>query len=620
MTTMMKHISIGVARLVAVVAVALACCALVFPITSAHAQEEDHPTDVYLLVAPYLTWDAIDSEYTPTLYQLVKNHACTNVVTEAKADIEHLETYPGFHYQRMNATKAREIDARAKEIYDSLKPGDSLIITSSPSLAKIDSYELPGYGMAIVLDMGDKGLLTSGSVHRSGLITSSNLTNAIYALLEAPQVKPGNLSIFPFTDTLGPKDRINQLTRDNSIAMSVKDTEFSFVAIFIVVMGLSFAISALLLFMELRLRPAFLKRLLPASRILWLVALAIPVASYLMFVQLPTYTTPEIVLDYFLFTVMEIVLTCIIISLVFKWTHALLFVLGLTCLTLVVDQLIGGPMTATGYLSYAPIEVTRYYGIGNEGAAFAFGSWIMLSAMLLNSHISERFDYHFKRWIFPFLSVVLCVVLGAPWWGCNFGVIIWGTVGTIIAWTMFNGRDFSLKRTLFLTLMTAVAAFCILIFDNVVNPNSHLGSYGDLIAQGDLLEVVAAVAHNVFIYSWDTVIFSPPLTVAFFAILAFMIFLLVRKPGSYAVFWKNNYYFRAGYTALIVTACIMLVTEDSGIFMPALLLLYAFAGLLWLVCDSHSWHIRKWVADRIINDKDYSVVEVASVGDNLRSN
>ncbi len=616
MTTMMKYISVGVARLAAAVAVALACCTIVFPIAYAYAQEEDHPTDVYLLVAPYLTWDAIDSEYTPTLYQLVKNHACTNVITESKADIEYLETYPGFHYQRMNATKAREVDARAKEIYDSLKPGDSFIITSSPSLAKIDSYELPGYGMAIVLDMGDKGLLTSGSVHRSGLITSSNLTNAIYALLEAPQVKPGNLSIAPFTDTLGPKDRINQLTRNNSIAMSVKDTEFWFVAILVVIMGLSFVISSLLLFMELRLKPAFLERLLPASRVLWIVALAIPVASYLMFIQLPTYTTPEIVLDYFLFTVMEVAFTCIIIALVFKWTHALLFVLGLTCTTLVVDQLIGGPMTATGYLSYAPIEVTRYYGIGNEGASFVFGSWITFSAILLNSHFSKRFNYHFKRWIFPLLTLCICVVLGAPWWGCNFGVIIWGTVGSIIAWAMFNGHEFSIRHTLFLTLFAAAAAFCVLVVDNTLNPNSHLGSYGSLVADGDFMAVIADVIHNVFMYSWDTIVFSPPLTVAFFAILAFMIFLLVRKPGSYALFWKSNFYFKGGYIALLVTACIMLVTEDSGIFMPALLLLYAFVGLLWLVCDSHSWHIRKWVADRIISDARYPVTPISSVGDN----
>lgn len=588
---------------------AISCLCLVAAPTNAVAEEEgEPPTNVYLLVVPDLTWDSINTDYTPNLYHVAKNHACTNVITESKVDIEDLETHSGFHYQRLDNARTSDVDARVKEIYDMLESSDSLVVTSSPSLAKGGSYELPGYGMAIVIDRGDKGLLTSTTVRRSGLITSGNLGDAIYSLLASPQIKPGNLSVYPFSGTLSAADRINQLIRENSIAMSVRYSEVTFIAVFLVVMILTFILSAFLLFAETRTKPALLEHLLPSSRILWVVALAIPVATYLMFVQLPTYTTPEIVSDYFLFTMIEIAFTCIIIALVFKWSYALLFVLGLTVLTLTIDQLIGGPMTATGYLSYAPIEVTRYYGIGNEGASFAFGSWIMFSAILLNCHISEKFNYHFKTWIFPLGTIVLFMIIGAPWWGANFGVIIWGTVGASVAWTMFNGHSFSFKRTLLLTLLASVLAFLMLILDILTNPESHLSTYASWIAQGNILMIIPDVFSHVLPLSVKTLVFSPPLTIAFFAILVFMVFLLVKKPGSYTAFWENNHYFKSGYAALLVAACIALITEDSGIFMPALLLLYAFAGLLWLVCDNYGLHIRKWITGKFVDDVQPSAV------------
>lgn len=587
--------------------IGLICCLMVlylclfFVPSVACAEETEPPAKVYLLVAPDLTWDSITIDYTPNLYHLVKNCACSNVVPENKVDIEDLETYPGFHYERLGGVKVYEVDARVKELYDMLEPEDSLVITSSPLLARVDSYKLAGYGMAIVVDRGDKGLLTSATTRRCGLITSGNLGNAIYSLLESPQTKPGNLSIYPLSATSSTADRINQLIRNNSIAVSVSHSESLFFAIFLAVIILTFVLSMPLLCAKIPVKSVFLNKLLPVLRILWVVTLSIPLATYLMFIQLPTYTAPEIILDYFLFTMIEIVLVCIIIALVFKWSYALLFLLALTTLILTTDQLIGAPMTVTGYLSYAPIEATRYYGMGNEGASFTFGSWIMFSALLLNFQISEKFNRHFKRWIFPLGTTIVCIVIAAPWWGANFGVIIWGSVGASVAWALFNDRNFSLKRILLVFLLATLLAFVALILDNVINLESHLSKYAGWIAQGDILMIIPDVFSHVMSLSLDTLVFSWPLTVAFFTVFVLMVFLLVKKSGAYAVFWKRNHYFKGGYEALLVTACAMLITEDSGIFMPALLLLYALAGLLWLVCDNCGGHIRQWVPTSLSN-------------------
>ncbi len=561
--------------------------------------------DVYLVVAPNLTWSAIDNDNTPNLQYLAGNNACANVITQDKVDIPGMKTYSNFHYTRINAIKMSQVDETVAAIYAGMDDMDALIITSSPALAENPDYELPGYGVFIMVDAGDNGLLTSTTVRRSGLITSGNAAEAICSLLESPQIKPGSLSIFAFTGLMGAIDRTTQMARDNSIAVSIKDTEPFFYTVLLVVMGVTFLFSIVLLFLDIRIKPAFLRHMLPATRILWIIALSIPLASYLMFLQLPSFTTAEITFDYFIFMVMELSFLSFIIALVFRWTYSLIFILSITVLTLVADQLLGGPMTATGYLSYAPIEAVRYYGLGNEGASLLFGSWIMLSAIILNTAKSERFAKAFRTWLFPVATVFICLVIGAPWWGTNFGVIIWGSVGAIAAWTMFNGWKLTAKRVAAITLAAAIAAFGALVLDTAFNDESHLNTYAAILASDEWYMVIPDVIANVFELSWHTIVFSPALTVAFVAILAFMIALSVRKPGAYAEFWQNNRAFKGGYTALLITAIIMLFVEDSGILMPALLLLYALAGLLWLVCSNHSWHIRWWMAQRF-NEGDTS--------------
>lgn len=567
----------------------------------------DNPNGtVYLLVCPKLSWSDITNDQTPTIQYLAGNHAVANVITESKVDTYTLDENPRFHYLRINAKTPAEIDNAVASIYSKLGANDSLIITSSPSLAKIDSFRIEGYALFILVDAGDNGLLTSSTVRRSGLITSGNAGAAIEALLQSPQRHPGNLSVFALTEGTGALGRTTWLARQSSIAASIQDSQDSFITIFLIGVGITLAFSIGLLFLDARIQPSFLEHFLPATRILWIIVLAIPLGSYLMFLQLPSLTNAEIALDYFAFAVMEISFVCIIIALVFRWSYALFFMLGSTTALLLVDQLLGGPMTATGYLSYAPIETTRYYGIGNEGASLAFGAWIMLSGLILNQFEGVRSSArkrsaaldHFKRWGFPAVSAAIILVIAAPWWGANFGVIIWGIVSAAVAWALFNDIDITWKQVVAFTAISAVMAFFVLVLDSTYNFESHMGTTADSLARGWHL-VALEIVFNMLRLSVNTLFFSPALSVAFFAILAFLLWLRVAKPGIYAQFWQENKTFKNAYSAILVASVLMLLVEDSGILMPALILLYNIAGLLWLVCDRHSWHIRKWVGRRI---------------------
>lgn len=563
-------------------------------------EAEEEPTgNVYLIVVPHLNWTDIDNEHTPTIQYLVAHYAVANVVTEDKVDITAFEQTGRLHYMRVNTSNVDEIEQAVSSVYFSLGPNDSLVVTSSPSLAKIDNYKLEGYGVAILVDAGDNGILTSTSVRRSGLILSSNLGHAIESLLNAPQRNPANLSVYPLTNTLGALSRTSTLARDNSIVTAVWDSQPAFLFWFLLVVGVTLAVSVVSLFLDTRIHPAYLQHLLPATRILWIIALAIPLATYIMFLQLPTMTDAEIALDYCRFSVMELAFICIVVALVFRWTYSLETMLAMTVGIMLIDQLIGGPMTATGFMSYTPLKVTRYYGIGNEGASCVWGSWIMLASMWLNeAKKGSRLAKSFRTWIFPVATGVIILIIAAPWWGSNFGVIIWGTVSALVAWAMFNGVKVTWKRVILMTLAAGALAFFVLVLDSTFNTESHMGTTIEELNEGWYL-VVFQILYNMVELSLTTITFSPPLSVVFAFLFGFLIWLRVKKPGSYEKFWDDNKAFTSGYTALLLASVLMLLIEDSGIIMPALVLLYCTATLIWLVCKQHSWHIRKWVGRRI---------------------
>jgi putative peptidoglycan lipid II flippase len=66
----------------------------------------------------------------------------------------------------------------------------------------------------------------------------------------------------------------------------------------------------------------------------------------------------------------------------------------------------------------------------------------------------------------------------------------------------------------------------------------------------------------------------------------------VLQPGSYREFWQRNTAFRAVYSVCFVLAGITFILEDSGVFTPAVLLIYPLACFTWLNCDLHTWHHR----------------------------
>ncbi len=557
--------------------------------------------DVFLVVAPGWEWRDISESATPALYSFVYANAEANLVYNGALNWEKYSSMSSLHVLAFSHLSPSEMEEVMQRVVNNLKTGDSLVITNS--VAFLGEYdETEDYSCFVVKDASDKGLFTSSTTRHMGMISTWDAVQAIVALASSSQRFPADLVIYPASDLMPTITRLNILTRDSAMATALQESQPQFIVVMVATLLFAMLCTALLLFLEIRLQPKILAYLLPAARIMWIVSLSIPLATYLMMLQLPTNPDAEICLDYFWFCVLEISLVCMIVALVFRWTWAYMGLLGATVIALVMDQLAGGPLSIGSYLSYAPVEGVRFFGIGNEGAALLFGAWVMLVAFYLTRRPFSKLSQRLRRWLYPLASLFIVAVIAAPWWGANFGVIIWGLVGIFVSWRLFSGHRFSKREVVVAVCISGILAVVVLFLDTTFNSGSHMGGNVDF-SHGGIIDQFIQVFANVVQYSWNTLVFRPILTVLFFGIVAFLLFIGIAKPGPYEAFWRSHVEFHGAFYALIVTALLMFFFEDSGILMPALLLLYPLSGLMWFVCNFHSWHIRSFIKERRVLER-----------------
>ena len=550
----------------------------------------------YLIICPNWEWKDVSEAYTPSLYEFLYAHTSANMIEDGVANWWELWDYESLHTMLLMDASHTDLDEVLRRVLASLKTGDTLVVTNSMAFAGIEPTE-EKYSTVMIKDASGKGLLRSSTTRHMGLITTEDGVNALRALIVDPEQRfPADLTIYPFSELMPTKTRLDILTHDACAAQALQQSQPTFVIVFAGLLVLAIILTAVLLFLEMRIRPRILAYLLPACRILWIFELSIPLAAFLMMLQLPTAPDAEIALDYFWFVTMEVSLVCIVIALVFRWSLAYMAILLATVVTLTLDQVFGGPLSAGSYLSYAPIEGVRFYGIGNEGAALLFGAWVMLVSFYLTRRPFTPLAQALRKWLYPVLSLVVICVIALPWLGANFGVIIWGTVGIYVSWRLFNTARLRKREVIAAIGVAGCMALCVLVLDTTFNGESHMGGQIDIFS-GQFIIQIFIMFENVARLSFDTLAYSPPMAVVFVALMTFLIVLTVKQPGPYAKFWADHNEFHGAYNALLVSALLMLLVEDSGILMPALLTLYPLSGLMWFICDYHSWHIRDFIRE-----------------------
>ncbi len=519
--------------------------------------------------------------------------------------------YPGATASAYWSRALASFDTAVGMVLDRMGPDDVLVVYSPLSETTTESRIDDGYGPILVYGGGYSGILSSASTGRSGLVTALDISATLAGFCgEAQQIENGTpLYGEPplFMGTSGGSPTISEIVEyletEADLADAVCDGQILMNILLCVLLFFAFGCSAVMLSPRIKLPLRVADIMIICTRSLWVMASAFPVSTYLMMGLASDPTGPGDMVA--LCVVITVSLSAIAIAIgkvSGKWLYSLLFTMALTVVVIAGDQLTGAHLARVGFLSYQPIKMGRFTGIGNEGAAVLFGAWMMLSGLLLNRFPSLKVSKLFARVLFPLLSLALMGVIIAPWWGSNFGALVWMTIGTFAAWWMFLGHRISWKIVL-CTMLGCAALVLVLVLVDGLGGQSHLGVTASRL-MSDGIAYVPTILGNMLKLSIDTLFYSPVLSVALAFIWLYLAWLRIGKPKPYDVFWDRNYFFKSSFTASMIVAVVVLLIEDSGLLLPALILVYCTAGLTWLICDLHRWQFRKLEKEQGLIDDD----------------
>jgi hypothetical protein len=496
-------------------------------------------------------------------------------------------------YEVRHAEAIVALDQVLGDLRRSAVTSSTLLLVVTPATDK-PYYEPPYFGPVLARGPGLMGgsvggTLNSASTHRPGLVANVDIApTVLHALgLEATSTMIGQTMSGSGASAKGtPANAAANTAVDPSAEIAQLSRLGRWVGAVDYVRDLLFlkrfcyaALAIALLAAALAFGPALLK---PLGRWAILFALSMPPAAWLM-VALDRYPqTPLAVVRSFAIATAIV----LVVALALSFAQRLPFetpVLALSLLTSFViagDQWTGRPLE-TGLFSYSIRAGWRYYGMGNEGAALLVAASIVAVGMVCDLSAERPFAHPLRLALMPAVGFVVVLTAAAPFLGANAGVAVWGVVAFGVAWLRVNRVRITWRTGLgiFAAIVLFVAAFVAL--DALRGASgTHLVRFFDEAASGNgtavwQLVYRKAVNNYEFLqqtpYAWLALGLAASLAIVWWV-----------PPRPLASVLEKRPCLRSAIVGVLAGAVFALLTEDSGITMPALMLFSAGLPALYL--------------------------------------
>ena len=444
-----------------------------------------------------------------------------------------------------------------------------------------------GFGPVLIGGPGlPAGLVSSSSTHREGLMTDLDVSATVLSLLgiDRPVSIRGNAVTGARTDDPF-ETRVERLVAMNDTAVAVDTVRLAIQTGYIgVTVAVLLACAALLGRMR-RFSDSWGGRLSTVFRHVILLLLSMPLAATVMFLIVPRPESTGMVVGSFLLTSGVVWVFALLIER--RWGAAMaLAVVGLgTAGVLLADQLLGAPLSYSGLFSYSPLLGARYYGIGNEGASIVVGGALAGLALLADARREARWAHHLRALGPAIAGFAVVLITAAPFLGANVGLVAWGTAAFGILWLGLNGRRMTAGWFLLGVAIAVafVAAFSLYDLSDGAT-QTHLGRAWQSADAGGLEELWRIVVRKAET-NWR-VLRATNWSILMIAILAFLGYMRWRPHGIFAETLAAYPAFGVAVTAALWGSLVGYFTEDSGIVIPALVMLYITGSLLHLMLSS----------------------------------
>jgi hypothetical protein len=450
------------------------------------------------------------------------------------------------HYKR---TAIEESDAFIGNLIKRINWEQDRILIVTPLNPASDLAENNRLTPVIMAGHGiTKGLLSSGSTQRAGIITNLDIGATILSSYNIPAYG-GQLGarIYPTTK----KMEVSELLEYNIRLKEVHNQRTPLLRSYV---------AAIIILLTASLTSIFLFRKLIAQACVFLqFIMAVPIA-YLL---LPLFHQPTFIVSMLLSWLLAVAIT----GLIGVWKQKTLIKTGALCtviiILLIADQLTGEHLISHSPLGYDIISGVRFYGIGNEYMGILIGA-VCTGAGVVCELWSRKNRAGSIWFIFP-IFLVCILLLAHPGLGANVG----GTISILAAFASFVILNWHGKIRLWhimaVGFTTALFILMLFLFDSSrpVDSQSHMGQTLLLIRQNGIPELFLIAKRKIevnlrlFRYTvWTRV---------FLLSLLSMVLLLFRPVGIFRDIANNNPYFVKGIASGVIGCITALLVNDSGI-------------------------------------------------------
>lgn len=460
---------------------------------------------------------------------------------------------------------------------------DDVIMVASQSTGDPLAGQMEGLGPLVVHGDGWSGFVSSNSTQRVGLVTNLDVTASVldtFGIARPVQVLGNEMSLSPAPRSLS--QRIRVLSRMDATAVAIDSTKVAVVNTFVIFTVVVLVIASVVLVRYRYWTESATRIAATALELMLLLALAVPVSSWLMFAWMPWPATAAEAGVGLVATTLVVWSLSLVLRRFTPMRVPVAVVSLLTCAVLIVDQLLGAPASFTNFFGYSPLMAARFYGIGNEAAAILFGASIVGIALLMDEWPGAGWVRALKRYGIPALGAIVVIVAAAPVLGANVGVAVWGTAGFALAWVLMNGHHVSFKTVVWLGIVVVgvIAAFAAVDLLGG-GPQTHLARAISSADTGGVVELWKIIARKA--ETNMRVLTHTNWAYILIAVVAFLAFMRWRPQGDFAQTLGANPDFADAITVSLIAGLVAYFSEDSGIVIPALEVFYVGVAIAWLM-------------------------------------
>lgn len=480
----------------------------------------------------------------------------------AGVDVDGRQVRVTAHERAAAATRA---DEQIGRVLAAVPPGATVLLAGLADSS--DSAHLhvalaagPGYGTRY---------LTATSTQTEGLVTLTDLTATVLDRMRL--AKPRDAVGAPWhRDGARPAGTpsVVRALNDQDVAARAYGRMILGFDLFLVILQV-----ALYAFATVALRRKG-RRLLTVTKVLALAAASVPVASYLANL-VPWWSSGHsgLVLALLLLAGIAVVTA---ISVAGPWRRSVTgpgaVVGGVTVLVPTLDVMTGSHLQNCSMLGYTPLVAGRFYGFANTTwAVWITGLIILVGA--LAGHLLGRDGARSATatGVVVAAGVVAMMIDGAPMLGTDFGGIIAIIPGFAVFVTIVAGRRIRLSQLAVVLAAGAVLVLGFAYLDSLRANPTHIGEFWDNLVSGDAGTVLLRKLQGMLrtFGNWELTVIA--------VVGAGFLFFALQRPLAWRAAALHTAYehapaLRATLAAVLVTAGVGMLVNDSGVAIPALAL------------------------------------------------